>query len=53
MSTFPAEIVRLGSIYTQNSVPGTKYESKETHNNGNEWILVLLVRELGGYIDTR
>ena len=54
MSTFPAEIVRLGSIYifvglqrAHERLAGT------TNHDGNEGVLVLLVRHLGRHVDAR
>lgn len=50
ISTLPAEIVRLGSIYTESGNGwGTKLAT--AHHDSNEWVLELLVRHLSIDVD--
>ena len=51
MSTLPAEMVRLGSIYTKS---GDRWGTKlvTAYHDSNEWVLELLVRHLSVDVDT-
>ena len=51
MSTLPAEMVRFGSIcgMSEQKCGGG---CRKTYDDGDEGVLVLLVRQLGVYVDT-
>jgi hypothetical protein len=53
MSTFPAEMVRLGSIWMLKVVAAMVVLSNKsrTYDNCNEWVLELLVRKLCVHVD--
>ena len=57
MSTFPAEMVRLGSICVLGFAfdlrnDGTEFAQNKTYDDCDEWILVFLVRDLRVHVDS-
>lgn len=53
MSTLPAEMVRLGSIWRGRIVETSLVEGEKigTYDDRYEWVLILLIRDLRIYVD--